>query len=108
MVDSEIIRYTVSILVGIATAIPLIFTLVKYIKKFIKERNWAPLMNLLSKLIAEAETLFKTNAERKEWVMAMIKASADALNYEYDENSISDLVDALVAMSKVVNVAPKD
>lgn len=108
MVDSEIIRYTVSILVGIATAIPLIFTLVKYIKKFIKERNWAPLMNLLSKLIAEAETLFKTNAERKEWVMAMIKASADALSYEYDENSISDLVDALVAMSKVVNVAPKD
>jgi len=108
MVDSEIVRYTVSVLVGIATAIPLIATLIKYIKKSVQEKNWGALMGLLSDLIAEAEGLFATGAERKVWVMQMIKASASALHYEYDEDSISDLIDALVAMTKVVNVDSKE
>lgn len=108
MVDSEIIQYTVSVLIGIATAIPLIVALVKFVKKSVREKNWGALMSLLSSLISEAEGLFSTGAERKVWVMQMIKASAAALHYEYDEDSISDLIDALVAMTKVVNVDSKE
>lgn len=53
-----------------------------------------------------AETKFETGAERKEWVLAMVKASADTIDYDIDMDAISDLIDSLCNMSKVVN-APK-
>ena len=40
--------------------------------------------------------------------MKMCKASAEYLKYPFDEDALSDMIDALVAMSKVVNVAPKE
>ena len=39
----------------------------------------------------------------QEWVIAMLKACADDLNYEIDYNAIAEMIDRLCAMSKVVN-----
>ena len=106
--DKDMIELIASLLVGLAFAIPLVSSLVKWVKKAIKEKNWGALMGLLVTLISEAEGLFATGAERKEWVMKMCKASAEYLKYPFDEDTLSDMIDALVAMSKVVNVAPKE
>lgn len=65
-------------------------------------RNILMVMNLMQ----TAETKFETGAERKEWVLAMVKASADTIDYDIDMDAISDLIDSLCNMSKVVN-APK-
>ena len=54
-------------------------------------------------LMEEAETKFETGADRKEWVMMMIKASADTINYEIDMDEISKLIDSLCSMTKIVN-----
>lgn len=54
-------------------------------------------------LMKEAEKKFDTGAEKKEYVMSMIKASADTINYDIDMDAISDLIDSLCSMSKVVN-----
>ena len=51
----------------------------------------------------EAEKKFDTGAEKKEYVMSMIKASADTINYDIDMDAISDLIDSLCSMSKVIN-----
>ena len=91
------------ILSGLAAAIPLIIELVKWVKIAIKEKNWAKLLELLTAFMKEAEVKFETGAERKEWVMMAIKASAETINYEIDEKVIGDLIDQLCAMSKVVN-----
>lgn len=50
-----------------------------------------------------AETMFEKGADRKEWVMAMVKASADTVKYDLDMDKISDLIDSLCDMSKIVN-----
>ena len=97
------VNLIVGILSGLAAAIPLIIELVKWVKIAIKEKNWAKLLELLTAFMKEAEVKFETGAERKEWVMLAIKASAETINYEIDEEVISNLIDQLCAMSKVVN-----
>lgn len=93
----------VAILSGLAAAIPLVVQLVKYVKKAIKERNWAQVLNKVIDLMEAAETKFAEGAERKEWVLAMLKASADGLNYDIDYDAISKMVDTLCNMSQIVN-----
>ena len=61
------------ILSGLITAIPLLITLVKYIQKVIKEKNWGAVVQLVLKLMAEAEQLYSDGAEKKQYVMSAIK-----------------------------------
>ena len=97
------IELIVALLSGLAACIPLVVQLVKYIKKAVKEKNWNQLLSLIMSLMEEAEKKFETGADRKEWVMMMIKASADTINYEIDMDEISKLIDSLCSMTKIVN-----
>lgn len=99
----EWINYAVSILSGLAVAIPLVVKLVEYVQKSIKEKNWNKLLELVMKLMSEAETKFETGADKKEWVIAMVKASADTINYDIDINAVGELIDSLCDMANVVN-----
>ena len=99
----EWINYAISILSGLAVAIPLLIKLVEYVQKSIKEKNWNKLLDLVMKLMSEAETKFETGADKKEWVLAMVKASADTINYDIDINAVGDLIDSLCDMANVVN-----
>ena len=103
MVDSSYINYIVAILTGLATAIPLVINLIKYVQKAAKEKNWKQVVKLVMNLMKKAETKFDNGADRKEYVLSMIKASADTINYDIDMDAISDLIDNLCSMSKVVN-----
>ena len=85
--------------------IPLVIQLVKYIKQAVKERNWGVVLDKVMKLMETAETKFKDGAERKEWVLAMLKASADGINYDIDYDAIAEMIDKLCDMSKVINPA---
>lgn len=99
----EWINYAISIISGLAVAIPLIIKLVEYVKKAVKEKNWNQLLELVMKLMAEAEDKFEDGATKKEWVLAMIKSSADSINYNVDIDAVGELIDNLCDMSKVVN-----
>ena len=101
--DNNVVNIIVSILTGIATAIPLIIQLVKYVKQAVQEKNWNQLVTMVMNLMEEAEKKFATGAERKEWCLAMVKASADTINYPIDLEAIGSLIDSLCDMSKVVN-----
>lgn len=43
----------------------------------------------------------------KNGVLAMVKASADTVNYDIDLNIVADLIDNLCNMSKTVNAPEK-
>lgn len=101
--DNNVVNIIVSILSGIAACIPLVVQLVKYVKQAVQEKNWNQLVTMVMKLMEEAEKKFETGADRKEWVMTMIKASSDSINYPVDMDAISALIDSLCDMSKVVN-----
>lgn len=93
----------ISIFSGLATAIPLIIALVKYVQKAIKEKNWFTVLNLVIKYMEEAEKQYESGAEKKQYVLAMIKASANEINYDIDMEAVSKLIDDLCSMSKKVN-----
>ena len=102
------VNVVVSILSGLAVAIPLVIELVKYVQKAIKEKNWQALLELVTSLMKEAESKFQNGAERKDYVMLAIKASASTINYEIDMDVVSKLIDDLCAMSRVVNAPNKE
>ena len=91
----EWVKILVSALAGLAAAIPLVVELVKYVQKAIREKNWSKVLDMVMNLMQTAETKFETGA-----------ASADTIDYDIDMDAISDLIDSLCNMSKVVN-APK-
>ena len=85
------------------TVTPLVIGLINYVKRAIKEKNWVRMINLVMKYMAEAESKLTDGADKKEWVLAMIKASAEEINYDIDIKIVSELIDELCSMSKVVN-----
>lgn len=93
----------VSALVGLATAIPLVIKLVEYVRKAVKEKNWSKMLDMVMSLMSTAENKLESGADKKEWVMAMVAASADTINYDFDMTAISNLIDNLCDMSKIVN-----
>ena len=100
---SQWIEYALQIVSGLVVLIPLVLELVKYVKKAAKEKNWNKLLSLTMDLMKEAETMFEDGASKKKWVLAMVKASADSINYDIDIEEVGKMIDNLCAMSKVVN-----
>lgn len=107
MSTEQIVSIIVAVLAGLATCIPLVLKLVQYVKKATQEKNWATLLDLVMKLIAQAEEKFKDGATRKEWVMAMVQTSAEYINYPLDTQALSEMIDELVKLTNKVNVDKK-
>lgn len=101
----NIVRLVVSALSGLVAIIPLVYQLIKYVKKAVQEKNWNELLKLVMKYMETAEGKFETGADKKQWVMAMIKASADTINYQINLEEVSVMIDELCKMSKQVNVS---
>ena len=101
----DILELLIEILGSLVVIIPLVVKLVEYVKKSALEKNWSNLIRLLLNLIATAEEKLDNGADRKQWVIAMVQASANTINYPISEKELGDLIDNLVALTKKVNVA---
>ena len=99
----QIVNLAVAVLTGLAACIPLAVKLVQYVQKATQEKNWGALLGLVVDLMEEAEVKFADGATRKEWVMAMVQTSAEYINYPLDTEALSELIDALCDMTKIVN-----
>ena len=100
----DILNLIIEILAGLAIVIPLVIELVKYVKRSVSEKNWVNLIHLVMNLMAVAEEKFDNGADRKQWVIAMVQASANTINYPISEQELSKLIDNLVELTKKVNV----
>lgn len=97
------IELIIAILSGLVATIPLVVQLVKYVKAAIQEKNWSKVMKLVLNLMTEAEKVYSTGAERKQYVISSIESIKDTLNYQVDMDQISQMIDAIVAASKTIN-----
>lgn len=88
---------------GAVAIVVLVWKLVEYVQKSVKEKNWANLVTMVTNLMAEAEEKFKNGADKKAWVMEMVEASASQINYPIDMDAVSVLIEQLCDMSKKVN-----
>ena len=93
----------ISVLSGLIAVIPLVVKLVEYVQKATKEKNWNDLLKLVMNLMEQAEYKFDNGDERREWVIVMVKASANTINYDIDLDVVAQMIDSLCAMTKVVN-----
>ena len=97
------IRMLLSILSGVAVCIPLVVALIRYVQKAVKEKNWKQLLDMVVELMKTAEEMFDAGADRKQWVLEMVQASADHIEFDIDMDVVGGMIDDLCAMSKVVN-----
>ena len=100
----DILNLIIEVLAGLAIVIPLVIELIKYVKKSALEKNWNNLIRLLIDLMATAEEKFDNGADKKQWVIAMVQASANSINYPITEKELGELIDNLVKLTKKVNV----
>lgn len=108
---TQILQLIVSIASALAVIIPLGIKLYHTIVELSQEKNWPRLVAAASKYMEQAEELLSEGAARKEWVMAMLKTTANQLNYtltEVDIANLEDLIDRLCEMSKKVNPPIKE
>ena len=98
------IEIVVAIVAGLSTCIPLVIKLVQVIRDAVKAKNWTPLMQLVLKLMAEAEENYSTGAEKKAYVIDSIKAIESTLNYDVEMNAVDAMIDAIIAATKKINI----
>ena len=91
------------IISGLVACVPLVIKLIDVTKKNAKGKNWTAVMQLVLKLMVEAEENYRTGAERKEYVLDSIKAMQDTLNYEIDLDAIGTMIDSIAKSSKKIN-----
>lgn len=103
-----ILEFIAAIVAGVATAIPLIIKLIKYVEELHRSKNWGKLLGVVLNLMEDAEVLISKGADKKAWVMAGVENLADEIDYDIDEAQLSELIDELCAMSKKLNVLGAD
>ena len=91
------------IISGLLACVPLVIKLVDTIQKAHKEKNWKAVVQLVLKLMAEAEQNYVNGAERKDYVLSSIKAMENTLQYDIDEKTIGELIDSIVLVTKKIN-----
>ena len=98
------IEIVIAILTGLATCIPLVIKLIEVIQDSVRNKNWAPMMQLVLRLMTEAEEQYSTGAEKKEYVLNSIDAMKDSLNYDIDMDAVGAMIDAIILTSKKINI----
>ena len=95
-----------NVLAGLAVAIPAVISLINFVKAIGKEKNWSSLLSLVLGYMETAEANFQKGADRKEWVMSMMRQSAATVNFNYDEEAekkISALIDSICDTARKIN-----
>ena len=102
------VNVIVSILSGLVVLIPMVSKLVSMTISYVKEKNWNKIVVMVTEYMVTAETMFDAGAEKKAWVIEMIKTSAAVSNFDLtDENllKISELIDRMCTLSKRINTS---
>ena len=100
-----------SILSGLIVRVPLVIKLVSVTREAVRKGNWGKLVGMVADYMAEAEIKIADNATRKEWVMGMIRTSANTFDYDLTEGEwtkISEMIDHLCTMARTVNAEKKE
>ena len=101
-------NHILSIVSGILTCIPLVYKICEVIRENVKAKQWNQIVSLVTRFMVEAESKFDNGTDRKAYCMAMIEASANTVDCPIDMQKVSDLIDSLCAMSKIVNAPAQE
>ena len=95
------------IISGLVACVPLAIKLIEYIQKVTKEKNWTALMQLVLKLMIEAEANYTDGTDKKSYVMCSIEAIRKTLNYDVDMDVVSEMIDSIIEATNKINTKKK-
>ncbi len=105
--EGNIVQYIVSILVGLAICIPVVVGLIKSVRQNVEEKRWDLLMKKAINFMITAEENFRTGSVKKDFVLSMLRTAAEQENLPFDEEKVGAMIDAMVELSKQINVPDK-
>lgn len=88
---------------AISVGLPLLIAFYKKIKALAKEKNYAKILKIMQDAAAEAENLYKDKAERREYVLNILKVTCDSLKIDYDEEKLDKELTDFIAATKKIN-----
>lgn len=100
---NDAMQFIVSVCSGLVVVLPVVFQLIKYVKEAAREKQWDRLMKLVIDLMTTAEDRFDKGDDKKAYVLALAESAAASVGATWDRQKVSDMIDAMIAMSKVVN-----
>ena len=103
----SVLEYVLCIATGIIVSIPVVVQLVKYVKKLAHEKQWNVLIKEMLGLMVVAEEQYEKGSVKKDFVLSMCRKLCADLNIEFDEEKVGAMIDAMVELSKQINV-PKE
>lgn len=105
----KLIDIAIAILTGLSVCIPLVLKLVAVVKENVAEKNWNEIVKIVIAQMVEAEKNYTEGAAKKAWVMNQMRVLAKSLNFNYtevEELKVAELIDAICAGAKIINVTP--
>lgn len=103
------IQMAIAVLTGLSVCIPLVIKLVEVVKESVKAGNWNEIVKIVIAQMIEAEKNYTEGAAKKAWVMNQMRVLAKSLNFNYtevEELKVAELIDAICAGAKIINVTP--
>lgn len=100
------VNLIVNILSSLVIIIPLGVKLFNTLKTLTKEQNWPVLMGYAIKYMTTAEKNISGGAEKKDWVLSALKATASNIGYELTDEDlakIGEMIDDICDASKTIN-----
>ena len=100
------LNIVIEIMTGLTIIIPLVITLVNYIKKLMQEKKWNELVKITLDYMIEAEKKYSNGTDKKTLVIAMVQKSAEQIGYNFDvesETKVSNLIDSFCDAAKIIN-----
>lgn len=98
-----IITFIIGFIGAIVALIPVSIKLVKRGKELIKNKDWAKIKEIADTAMKTAESTGKTGAEKKEIVIAAVKAGCAEAGIIIDEKLLKDLADYIDTTIEWVN-----
>ena len=98
------------ILAGLVVIIPLVGKLVSMTTSYVKEKNWNKIITMVTEYMIQAEKLYTLGADKKAWVLEMVRTSGAISNFDLTEENllkISELIDQMCSLSKQINIEKK-
>lgn len=102
----EILIYVLS---GLSICIPLVFKLIEAVKESAEKGNWNEIVKIVIAQMIEAEKNYTEGAAKKAWVLNQMRVLAKSVEFEYteiEEQKVAELIDAICAGAKIINVTP--
>ena len=99
----EWIDLIIAICGAITVIVPLGINLYKAMVALIKEKNYAKILEIMKDAAVEAEKLYSTGAERRDYVLNILKVSCENLKVDYDENKLDTELTKFIDATKKIN-----